>query len=270
MDPEEAMQSGALALFGEKYGDEVRVLSMGEADGAAYSTELCGGTHVLRTGDIGLFKITSEGAVASGVRRIEALTGAAALELPRRRAECCPGGIGGREFNPSRGRRAHPFPGRREPRQGTRNRRFAAPAGDRWRRAASEVKDVGGVKFTPRVLDGMPAKDLKNLADDIKKQVGSGVVALVSIAEGKASLVVGVTDDLTGRFDAVELVRAGSAKLGGKGGGGRPNMAQAGGPEGAGAQAALDAIEGGAGGGRLAFFRRPSARKPTGSFHFPS
>ena len=118
-------------------------------------------------------------------------------------------------------------------------RRMATGGGE----AASEAKEVGGVKFTPRLLDGMPAKDLKNLADDIKKQVGSGVVALVSVAEGKASLVVGVTDDLTGRFDAVELVRAGSAALGGTGGGGRPDMAQAGGPEGGSAQAALDAIE---------------------------
>ena len=108
---------------------------------------------------------------------------------------------------------------------------------------ASEVKEVGGVKFMPRLLASMPAKDLKNLADDIKKQMGSGIIALVSVADGKASLVVGVTDDLIGRFDAVKLVRAGSAQLGGKGGGGRPNMAQAGGPEGAGAQAALDAIE---------------------------
>ena len=243
MDPEEAMQSGALALFGEKYGDEVRVLSMGEADGAAYSTELCGGTHVRRTGDIGLFKITSEGAVASGVRRIEALTGAAALNyLEEGLSVALEVSAAVNSTLPEAAGRIHSLvaENRDKEREIADLRRRLATGGGA---AASEVKDVGGVKFTPRVLDGMPAKDLKNLADDIKKQVGSGVVALVSIAEGKALLVVGVTDDLTGRFDAVELVRAGSAKLGGKGGGGRPNMAQAGGPEGAGAQAALDAIE---------------------------
>jgi alanyl-tRNA synthetase len=244
MDPEEAMRTGALALFGEKYGDEVRVLSMGEADGTAYSTELCGGTHVKRTGDIGLFKITGEGAVASGVRRIEALTGAAAfdyldeglsvaLELSAAVKSTLPEAAGRIQSLIAENRD-------KEREIADLRRRLATGGGGG---AAAGVKEVGGVKFTPRLLDGMPAKDLKNLADDLKKQIGSGVVALVSVADGKASLVVGVTDDLTGRFDAVELVRAGCVELGGKGGGGRPDMAQAGGPGGGGAQAALDAIE---------------------------
>ena len=243
MDPDEAMRTGALALFGEKYGEEVRVLSMGETDGAAYSTELCGGTHVGRTGDIGLFKITGEGAVASGVRRIEALTGAAALDyLEEGLSVALEVSAAVNSTLPETAGRIQSLitENRDKEREIADLRRQLATGGGA---AASEVKDVGGVKFTPRLLDGMPAKDLKNLADDIKKQVGSGVVALVSVAEGKASLVVGVTDDLIERFDAVELVRAGSAELGGKGGGGRANMAQAGGPEGAGAQAALDAIE---------------------------
>ena len=243
MDPEEAMQSGALALFGEKYGDEVRVLSMGKVDGTAYSTELCGGTHVRRTGDIGLFKITGEGAVASGVRRIEALTGAAAFDyLDAGLSVALEASAALKSILPEAAGRIQSLiaENRDREREITDLRRRIATGGGE---ASSEARDVGGIKFTPRLLDGMPAKDLKNLADDIKKQVGTGVVALVSVAEGKASLVVGVTDDLTGRFDAVELVRAGSAELGGKGGGGRPDMAQAGGPEGAGAQAALDAIE---------------------------
>ena len=244
MDPDAAIEAGALALFGEKYGDEVRVLSMGEDGGAAFSMEFCGGTHVRRTGDIGLFKITGEGAVASGVRRFEALTGAAAfdyldeglsvaLEISAAVKSTLPEATGRIQSLIAENRD-------KEREIADLRRRLVTSGGGG---AAAEVKEVGGVKFTPRLLDGMPAKDLKNLADDLKRQVGSGVVALVSVAEGKASLVVGVTDDLTGRFDAVKLVRAGSAVLGGKGGGGRPDMAQAGGPEGAGAQAALDAIE---------------------------
>ncbi len=244
MDPEEAMRTGALALFGEKYGDEVRVLSMGEADGTAYSTELCGGTHVKRTGDIGLFKITGEGAVASGVRRIEALTGAAAFDyLDEGMSVALELSAAVKSTLPEAAERIQSLIAENRDKEreiADLRRRLATGDGGG---AAAEIKEVGGVKFTPRLLDGMPAKDLKNLADELKKQIGSGIVALVSVADGKASLVVGVTDDLTGRFDAVELVRAGSVELGGKGGGGRPDMAQAGGPGGGGAQAALDAIE---------------------------
>ena len=242
MDPEAAIEAGALALFGEKYGDEVRVLSMGEDEDGAFSTELCGGTHVGRTGDIQVFKIVAEGAVAAGVRRIEALTGAAvhtyfnaqeaALAETAALLKSAPADVPARVAALIGERR------KLERELAEARRRMATGGGD-----AGEVKDVGGVKFTPRLLDGVPAKDLKGLADDLKRQVGSGVAALVSVNEGKASLVVGVTDDLTDRISAIDLVRAGSAAVGGKGGGGRPDMAQAGGPEGAHAQAALEAIE---------------------------
>ncbi|WP_316977703.1 alanine--tRNA ligase [Shumkonia mesophila] len=245
MDPESAVKAGAMALFGEKYGDEVRVVSMGAKGEPPLSTELCGGTHVRRTGDIGLFKVVSESAVAAGVRRIEALTGAGAqaylaeqervLQETAALLKAAPAEVPARVTALIEERR-------RLERELTDTRRKMASGGG----AASgggEVKQVNGLKFAPRLLDGMPAKDLKGLADDLKKQLGSGVIALVSVAEGKASLVVGVTDDLTGKISAVDLVRAGSAAVGGKGGGGRPDMAQAGGPDGARAAEALTAIE---------------------------
>lgn len=245
MDPEQAVKTGAMALFGEKYGDEVRVVSMGRDGEAVYSTELCGGTHVGRTGDIGLFKVVSESAVAAGVRRIEALTGAGAqaylseqekmLHATAALLKAPPAEVPARVTALIEERR-------RLERELAEVRRKLASGGG----AASgggEVKDVKGVKFAPRLLADMPAKDLKGLADDIKQQIGSGVVALVSVADGKASLVVGVTEDLAGRISAVDLVRAGSAALGGKGGGGRPDMAQAGGPDADKANEALGAIE---------------------------
>jgi alanyl-tRNA synthetase len=246
MEPAAAVEAGAMALFGEKYGDEVRVVSMGgESDGGkTYSTELCGGTHVKRTGDIGPFKIVSESAVAAGVRRIEALTGPGAMAhfdavedaLNRSAAllKSKPEDVPVRVESLIEERR-------KLERDLAEARRQLATGGGGG--AAPEAQDVGGIKFQPKLLDGMPAKDLKNLADDMKKQLGSGVVAVVSNSDGKASLVVGVTDDLTGRISAVDLVRAGSAAVGGKGGGGRPDMAQAGGPDGGNGQAALDAIQ---------------------------
>ena len=245
MEPAAAVEAGAMALFGEKYGDEVRVVSMGgESDGGkTYSTELCGGTHVKRTGDIGPFKIVSESAVAAGVRRIEALTGPGAMAhfdavedaLNRSAAllKSKPEDVPVRVESLIEERR------KLERDLAEARRQLATGGGG----AAPEAQDVGGIKFQPKLLDGMPAKDLKNLADDMKKQLGSGVVAVVSNSDGKASLVVGVTDDLTGRISAVDLVRAGSAAVGGKGGGGRPDMAQAGGPDGGNGQAALDAIQ---------------------------
>ena len=245
MEPQAAVEAGAMALFGEKYGDEVRVVGMGGGDGAEgdFSTELCGGTHVGRSGDIGLFKIVSESAVAAGVRRIEALTGAvaeahvatveASLGETADLLRAAPAEVPGRVAALLEERKAL------ERDLGEARRRLAAGGGA----AAGEVKQVAGVTLAPRLLDGMPAKDLKGLADELKEQVGSGVVALVSVTGGKVSLVVGVTDDLTDRIDAVELVRAGAAAVGGKGGGGRPDMAQAGGPDGARGAEALAAIE---------------------------
>jgi alanyl-tRNA synthetase len=247
MTPEKAVAAGALALFGEKYGEEVRVVSMGTgADQRPhYSVELCGGTHVRRTGDIGLFKIVSESAVASGVRRIEVVTGAAAEahvreaeEALRKAAEAArttPAELPARVLGLVEERR-------RLERELAEARRLLARGGGGGA-AAPTAKEVGGVKFAGRAVD-VPAKELKAVADDLKKEVGSGVVAVVSRAEGKASLVVGVTDDLTARLSAVDLVRVGAEALGGKGGGGRPDMAQAGGPDAGRAEAALAAIEG--------------------------
>jgi len=247
MTPDEAIEAGAMALFGEKYGDEVRVVSMGEQDNNAYSTELCGGTHVRRTGDIGLMKVLSESAVAAGVRRIEALSGEGALAYLETQDKALNEAAAVLKTQPADV--AERVQGLLEERKKLERevadlrKKLAAGGGGTGSNGAAETRDVDGVTFAPRLLDGMPAKELKGLADDIKGQIGSGVVALVSVNDGKASLVVGVTEDLTERVNAVDLVRAGSEAVGGKGGGGRPDMAQAGGPDGSSAQAALDAIE---------------------------
>ncbi len=248
MDPESAVEAGAMALFGEKYGDEVRVVSMGEDINADfYSTELCGGTHVKRTGDIGVFKILSESAVASGVRRIEALTGAGARAYFAETEKALLETAAHLKSNPSDvpGRVKSLIEERRklERELAEARKKLAMGGGQSKSDDASDSETVNGVAFSGRVLEGVPAKELKGVVDDLKKQMGSGVVAVVSVNDGKASLVVGVTDDLTGANSAVELVQAGSAALGGKGGGGRPDMAQAGGPDGSKANDALVAIK---------------------------
>jgi alanyl-tRNA synthetase len=256
MAVDEAREAGARALFGEKYGDEVRVVSMGKQsrehgqNALGWSVELCGGTHVRRTGDIGLISVTGESAVSSGVRRIEALTGrharkhandtmaiakTAASEL-RTTVDDMPARIAAlmeerkkleRDLTDARKKLA-----------------MGGGGGGNGAAAASGVREVGNVKLMARAVEGVETKDLKSLVDDGKKQIGSGVVAIVGVTEdGKAGVVVGVTADLTSRFSAVELVKIASAALGGKGGGGRPDMAQAGGPDGAKADAALAAIE---------------------------
>jgi alanyl-tRNA synthetase len=245
LTPDRAVAEGALALFGEKYGDEVRVVAMGGAndDESPFSVELCGGTHVARTGDIGLFKIIDETAIASGVRRIDALTGAAAEtfvveeEGNLRRAAAAlrtsPSDLSARIAGMVEAQR-------RLERELSEVRRALVSAGPP--RATTE-KRIGDIAFDGRVVDGVPGRELKSLADDLKRHIGSGVVAVASRAEGKAAIVVGVTPDLTGRFDAVELVRLGAEALGGKGGGGRPDMAQAGGPDASRAETALAAVE---------------------------
>ena len=252
MDPDSAVKAGAMALFGEKYGDEVRVVAMGTAAAQstqAFSVELCGGTHVCRTGDIGLFKIVSESAVAAGVRRIEAVTGAAAEAWVVDQERMLKEAAGALRVAPAElpGRIAALVEERRKLERDVSDLRkklvMGGPSGAGAGAAAPSSKIVAGIAYDGRVLDGVPAKDLKGMADEIKKQQGSGVVALISVAEGKASLVVAVTDDLTARISAVDLVKAGAGALGGKGGGGRPDMAQAGGPEGAKAPEALAAIE---------------------------
>ena len=247
MTPDAAIEAGALALFGEKYGDEVRVVSMGipGEDAKYFSTELCGGTHVERSGDISLFKITSESGVAAGVRRIEAMTGAAALrrvvEHETLLAQAAAALKTGANDLPARVA-ALLEESRKLKRDLSEARRKLATGGG-GNEAAAEATEVGGVKFTARRVEDVPAKELKPLVDSLKGQLGSGVAAVIAVNDGKASLVVGVTDDLTDRISAVDLVRAGSSVVGGKGGGGRADMAQAGGPDGAAAQQALKAIE---------------------------
>src|SRR5436305_1638666 len=259
LSPEHAVAEGALALFGEKYGEEVRVVAMGEApapersDIPPYSVELCGGIHVRRTGDIGLFKIVGESSVASGVRRIEALTGAAAETYVAQEEGALHDSAAALRTSPSElpARLARLLDeNRRLERELAEARRALAVGGqgagqprDGESRARSNGKQIGAIAFDGRLVDDVPGRDLRSLADDLKRRIGSGIVVIVSRAEGKAAIVVGVTPDLTDRFDAVELVRAGAAALGGKGGGGRPDMAQAGGPDIEQAEAALAAVE---------------------------
>lgn len=248
MAPEDAVNAGAMALFGEKYGDEVRVVSMGveleNGNTKDFSVELCGGTHVRRTGDIGLLKIVSESAVGAGMRRIEALTGAAAVEYLEAQEAALNTAAAALKSSPAevptRVRQLLDERKKMEREIQDLRKKLASGGGAA---GGAETKDVGGVTFAPRLLDGMPGKELKALADDIKTQIKSGVVALVSVDDGKVSLVVGVTADLTGTINAVDLVRVGAAVVGGKGGGGRPDMAQAGGADVDQAQAAIDAIE---------------------------
>jgi alanyl-tRNA synthetase len=254
---DEARSSGARALFGEKYGDEVRVVAMGAGMGESggntmgWSVELCGGTHVARTGDIGIISLVGDSAVGSGVRRIEALTGngarrelnkfrsdirAIAAELKAPVAE-----VSARTATMLEDRRRL----ERELSEAKKKLAMGGGAGD----GADGVRTVGDVKLMARAVEGIDLKDLRSLADEGKKKVGSGVVAIVGIADdGRAGVVVGVTADLVGRFNAVDLVRKGAEALGGKGGGGRPDMAQAGGPDATKAAAALAAIEAALGG----------------------
>ena len=250
MDRDEAMHSGAMALFGEKYGDEVRVVSMGAmpggAPGRAYSVELCGGTHVARTGEIGLIALVGESGVAAGVRRIEALTGEAArkhLAEQERRLKAVAAALKVRPEDAAERVQALVEERRKLERDLADARRKLAMGGGSGDGAMADVREIGSVKFLGRSVTGIAPKDLKGLADDGKKTVGSGVVAIVGVGDdGKAGIVVGVTDDLTARFSAVDLVRRAAEALGGKGGGGRPDMAQAGGPDGARAGEAIAAI----------------------------
>jgi alanyl-tRNA synthetase len=243
-----AAASGARALFGEKYGDEVRVVAMGQGGGntLGWSVELCGGTHVPRTGDIGVISVIGESAVGSGVRRIEALTGTMARhELNKFRNDVK---LVAEEMSapvPEVATRAAALVAERKrlERELSDAKKKLAMGGS-GSAVADGMRTVGDIKLMARSVEGIDLKDLRGLADEGKKQVGSGIVAIVGVTEeGKAGLVVGVTADLTGRFNAVDLARRGAEALGGKGGGGRPDMAQAGGPDGSKAEAALAAIE---------------------------
>jgi alanyl-tRNA synthetase len=247
MAVDDAIASGARALFGEKYGDEVRVVAMGEGGGntMGWSVELCGGTHVRRTGDIGVISLVGEAGVAAGVRRIEALTGKAARKAANKQLQVVKAAAAELKVP------LEEMPGRIEELLDERKKldrdlseakkKLAMGGG---KSEAGDVRQVNGVKLLARAVSGIELKDLRSLADEGKRQVGSGVVAIVATSEdGKAGIVVGVTDDLTKRFNAVELVKKGAEALGGKGGGGRPDMAQAGGPDGSKAEDALKAIE---------------------------
>ena len=246
MTPDDAVEAGALALFGEKYGDEVRVLSMGRkaGEGRNYSVELCGGTHVSATGDIGLFKIVSESAVSSGVRRIEALTGEAARQwlLARDAAVRTIANLLKSSPEEASARVAALVEERKRLEKELAEARRALALGGSSGEAGPADEEIGGVAFSGQAIEGLEPRELRPLLDAAKKRLGSGVAAICAVNDGKAAFAVAVTDDLTDRFSAVDLVRAGVEALGGKGGGGRADMAQGGGPEGAKAEAALAAV----------------------------
>jgi alanyl-tRNA synthetase len=245
MSPEAAIEAGAIALFGEKYGEAVRVLALGKAlDGEGdYSVELCGGTHVARTGDIALFKIVSESGVAAGVRRIEALTGEPARRWLLDQAAVAKGLA--EQFKVP----VAEVPGRIDALQAEKRalekaladakRQLAVGGGG----AAAGPEEIGGIKVVARVLDGVGGKELRGVAEEFKKPLGSGVVALVGTTDGKAAVTVAVTADLVGRFSAVDLAKAAVAAMGGQGAGGKPDFAQGGAPDASQADAGLQAIK---------------------------
>jgi len=246
MTPDEAIAAGAMALFGEKYGDEVRVLSMGRTLDTDYSVELCGGTHVRALGDIQLLKITSESAVSSGVRRIEALTGEAArkwlvdrdtkLREAAATLKSSPDDVPARIASLLEDRR-------RLERELADARKALAMGGGSAKSDEATPEQVGGQNFLGQVVEGLNPKDLRSTIDTLKQRLGSGIAALIAVNEGRASVAVGVTGDLTGQINAVDLLKAAVEALGGQGGGGRPDMAQGGGPDGSKAKEALDAVK---------------------------
>jgi alanyl-tRNA synthetase len=247
MTPDAAVEAGAMALFGEKYGDEVRVVAMGrDSIGVQgnYSVELCGGTHVRATGDIALFKIIAESAVAAGVRRIEALTGEAArgflIEQEGRLKEAAAALKSAPADVPARV--VALLDERKKLEKELADAKRALAMGGGGAATGPAVETIGGIGFIGQVLEGLNPKDLRGLVDDAKAKLGSGVATLVATNDGRAAVAVGVTDDLVGTLSAVELVRVAAAALGGQGGGGRADMAQAGGPDAAAAPAAVDAV----------------------------
>ena len=241
MTPEEAVAHGAMALFGEKYGDEVRVLSMGEpeADKSGWSVELCGGTHVSRTGDIGLFRIVSEGAVSAGIRRIEALAGEAAVAAIEDESRLLAEAAATVKAPPAE------LPARITQLQDDK-KRLERQVADLQKKlvmaTATQFEDIAGIKTILRNVGDIPAKELRPIATDLLKGLGSGIVTLVSTADDKAAIVVAVSDDIP--HSAVDLVRLAAGAVGGQGGGGNKAVAQAGGPEGNRWKAALNAVRG--------------------------
>jgi len=248
MTPDAAIEAGAMALFGEKYGDEVRVLSMGiseEEGGNSWSVELCGGTHVSALGDIGLFKIIGESAVSSGVRRIEALTGEAARLWLTHREDRLREAAAALKSSPEEvpARVATLVEERRKlERELAEAKKALALGGGGAKSEAAGPEQVAGVNFIGQVIEGLDPKGLRGLVDEAKAKVGSGVAVLVAVNDGRATVAVGVTDDLIARLSAVDLVKQAVATVGGQGGGGRPDMAQGGGPEGGKADQAVAAV----------------------------
>jgi len=244
MTPDEAIAEGAMALFGEKYGDEVRVVSMGRGGDGIYSLELCGGTHVGATGDIGLFKVVSEGAVSSGVRRVEALTGEAARAYLASRDEKLREAAATLKSSPDEvpARVAQLVEDRRRLERELAEAKKALALGGGAGTAPAGPEQINGVAFVGQVVDGLDPKGLRGAVDEAKQRIGSGVAMIVAVNDGRASAAVGVTDDLTGRFNAVELLKQAVVVLGGQGGGGRPDMAQGGGPDGSKGEEAVAAV----------------------------
>ncbi|PKA39061.1 alanine--tRNA ligase [Rhizobium sullae] len=250
MSVDDAIAEGAMALFGEKYGDEVRVVSMGQGvrgtkAGKPYSIELCGGTHVAATGQIGLVRILGESAVGAGVRRLEAVTGETAREYLAEQDERVKSLASSLKVQPAEvlSRVEALMDERRKLERELADAKRKLAMGGGQGGSTDAAREVAGVKFLGKAMTGVDPKDLKGLADDGKSSIGSGVVTLIGVSDdGKASAVVAVTPDLTARFSAVDLVRVASAALGGKGGGGRPDMAQAGGPDGSKADEAIEAV----------------------------
>jgi len=248
MTPDAAIEAGAMALFGEKYGDEVRVLSMGalgaDTPGKNYSVELCGGTHVSALGDIALFKIVGESAVSSGVRRIEALTAEGARQWFTQRDEKLKEAAAALKTSPDEvpARIAALVEERRRLERELADARKALALGGGGKTEAAGPETVGGVAFLAQNVEGLDPKGLRGLVDDAKASLGSGVSMIVAVNEGRASVAAGVTADLVDRVSAVDLVKTAVAALGGQGGGGRPDMAQGGGPDGSRAAEAIDAV----------------------------
>jgi len=245
MTPEEAIEEGAMALFGEKYGDEVRVVSMGRDGQKIYSLELCGGTHVNATGDIGLFKLVSEGAVSSGVRRVEALTGEAARAYLASRDEKLRETAAVLKATPDEvpARVTALVEDRRRLERELAEAKKALALGGGGGAAPAGPEQINGINFVGQVVDGLDPKGLRGAVDETKARIGSGVAVLVAVNDGRASIAVGVTDDLTARFNAVDLLRKAVEVLGGQGGGGRPDMAQGGGPDGSKGDEAVAAVK---------------------------
>jgi alanyl-tRNA synthetase len=245
MTPDEAIAAGAMALFGEKYGDEVRVLSMGRRSDSDYSVELCGGTHVRALGDIQLLKIVNESAVSSGVRRVEALTGEAARQWLSDREAKLREVAATLKSSPDEvpARIAALVDERKRLERELANAKKALAMGGGAKGEGPATEQVNGHAFLGQVVEGLDPKGLRAGVDDMKQKLGSGIAALVAVNDGRASVAVGVTDDLAAQVSAVELVKAAVAALGGQGGGGRPDMAQGGGPEGDKAQKALQAVK---------------------------